>query len=54
MHSVARGSSDVDLFRRFPLVYTELNSVQDTIVLAGVGVGGTTTALGAMTFKELF
>jgi hypothetical protein len=37
-----------------PLVYTELGSVQDVLVLAAAGVGGGANAVGSMTFQEQF
>jgi hypothetical protein len=49
-----KGASETNVFKRLPLVYTELGSVQDTLVLVGAGVGATSAALGEMSFKELF
>lgn len=50
----SKGTNDVALFRKFPLVYSELNSVQDTLVLVAAGVGGTSAAVGNMSFQELY
>lgn len=50
----AKGGGDSYLLRRLPLVYTELGSVQDTVVLVGAGLGGNTTAFASMSFQEVF
>jgi len=49
-----KGGGDADLYRRLPLVYTEMGSVQDTIVLAGRSIGGATDCYGAVTFQEVY
>jgi hypothetical protein len=49
-----KGTTDVTLFRKFPLVYSELNSIQDTLVLEAAGIGGTSAAVGAISFQELY
>lgn len=49
-----KGGGDAKLFRKLPLVYTELGSVQDTIVLVGAGVGATSAALGEISYQELY
>ena len=52
--ATVKGSADADIFRRFPLVYTELGSVQDTVVLVGQSIGGASNAYGSLTFQEVY
>lgn len=50
----AKSAATREVFRRLPLVYTELGSVQDTLVVAGAGVGGTSNVLASVTLTEVY
>lgn len=40
------------IYRSFPLVYTALGKTQDILTLCAVGVGGASSAVGALTWQE--
>lgn len=50
----ASAASGASFYRDFPLVYSSLLNVQDTLSLVCTGIGGATTTLGAMTWQEQF
>lgn len=54
--ATAQSKSGVDreILRGLPLVYTELNSTQDVLVIEAAGVGAVSTVLASMSFLELF
>ena len=47
-----KGIGNETFHQRIPLVYTLLNSVQDTLVVTAAGIGATPTAFAAMTWTE--
>lgn len=49
-----RGTASADLFRRFPLVYTELGSVQDTVVLVGQASSSASNTSGVIAVQEVW
>jgi hypothetical protein len=52
--ATSKGVSSQDFYMRLPLVYTQLNSVQDVLVISAAGLGGTSTAYAAMTWSESY
>jgi hypothetical protein len=52
--STVKGSGNAEVFFQVPIVYSELDGRQDTIVVAAAGLGGTAAGYGNLVWQELF
>jgi hypothetical protein len=50
----AKGTGAQDLFMRLPLVYTQMGSIQDTLVVSAAGLGGTSSAHASLVWQEAY
>jgi hypothetical protein len=52
--ATAKGTGAQDLYMKVPLVYTQLGSVQDTLVISAAGLGGTSSAHASIVWAESY
>lgn len=52
--STVKGSGNAEIFFQVPMVYSELDGRQDTVVVTAAGLGGTSSAYGNIVWQELY
>lgn len=52
--ATVNGTGGAEVFFQIPMVFTELTSVQDTVVVAAAGLGGTSSAYGNIVWQEIY
>ena len=53
-NTTTKNVDNANIFSRIQLLYTQLGSVQDTLVISAAGLGGTSTAYAAMVWQESY
>jgi hypothetical protein len=52
--STVKGSGGAEIFFQLPIVYSELDSRQDTVVVTAAGLGGNSSAYANLVWQELY